>query len=69
MLTSGAFSVGPPEKINTYTCRFKPLHNGAMFVDLRDTLAETGGRLLVSVLRDMRAGKVSVSLIQCGDGT
>lgn len=40
-------------------CSRVPLHNGAMFVDLRDTLAETGGRLLVSVLRDMRAGKAT----------
>ena len=38
----------------------KPLHDGTMFVDLRDTLARAGGRLLVSVLREMRAGKVSI---------
>lgn len=34
-----------------------PLHDGAMFPELRDTLAYVGGRLLVSVLRDMRVGK------------
>ncbi|KAG6830909.1 hypothetical protein H0H87_006832 [Tephrocybe sp. NHM501043] len=34
-----------------------PLHEGAMFPELRDTLAHVGGRLLVSVLRDMRVGK------------
>jgi hypothetical protein len=30
-----------------------------MFVDMRDTLALAGGRLLVTLLRDMLAGKVS----------
>ncbi|KAG5650705.1 hypothetical protein H0H81_011311 [Sphagnurus paluster] len=34
-----------------------PLHEGAMFPELRDTLGYVGGRLLVSVLRDMRVGK------------
>ncbi|KAG6888136.1 hypothetical protein C0995_010349 [Termitomyces sp. Mi166 len=34
-----------------------PLHEKAMFPELRDTLAYLGGRLLVSVLRDMRAGR------------
>ncbi|KAG6837097.1 hypothetical protein H0H93_014701 [Arthromyces matolae] len=33
-----------------------PIHEGAMFPELRDTLAYIGGRLLVSVLRDMRVG-------------
>ncbi|KAG5336919.1 hypothetical protein C0989_011517 [Termitomyces sp. Mn162] len=33
-----------------------PLHEHAMFPDVRDTLAYVGGRLLVSVLRRMRAG-------------
>lgn len=36
----------------------KPLHDGAMFPEVRNTLAHVGGRLLVSVLRDMRIGKV-----------
>ncbi|RDB30112.1 Methionyl-tRNA formyltransferase, mitochondrial [Hypsizygus marmoreus] len=34
-----------------------PIHEGAMFSELRDTLGSVGGRLLVSVLRDMRTGK------------
>ena len=37
-----------------------------MFVDVRDTLARIGGRLLVSVLRDMRAGQVRFSSVQVG---
>ncbi|KAG6916959.1 hypothetical protein DXG01_004508 [Tephrocybe rancida] len=36
-----------------------PLHKGAMFPELRDTLGHLGGRLLVSVLRDLRVGKAS----------
>ncbi|KAG6900287.1 hypothetical protein C0993_000260 [Termitomyces sp. T159_Od127] len=34
-----------------------PLHENAMFPELRDTLGYVGGRLLVSVLRDMRVGR------------
>ncbi|KAG6810116.1 hypothetical protein H0H92_013233 [Tricholoma furcatifolium] len=34
-----------------------PLHDGAMFMEMRNTLGSIGGRLLVSVLRDMRVGK------------
>ncbi|KAG5646738.1 hypothetical protein DXG03_002420 [Asterophora parasitica] len=34
-----------------------PIHDGAMFPEMRDTLGYVAGRLLVSVLRDMRVGK------------
>lgn len=35
-----------------------------MFPTMRDTLARTGGQLLVSVMRDMLAGKVRLRVIQ-----
>ncbi|KAG6840469.1 hypothetical protein C0991_006495 [Blastosporella zonata] len=34
-----------------------PIHEGAMFPEMRDTLGYVAGRLLVSVLRDLRSGK------------
>jgi methionyl-tRNA formyltransferase len=34
-----------------------------MFVELRDTLAKLGGKLLVSVLRNMLVGKVRLAFI------
>ena len=36
---------------------------GAAFPELRDSLARTGGQLLVSVMRDMLEGKVCVCAI------
>ncbi|OCH89234.1 Formyltransferase [Obba rivulosa] len=40
-------------------CSRVPIPEGAMFPALRDTLAREGGNLLVSVLRDMLAGKAT----------
>ncbi|KAG6897283.1 hypothetical protein C0992_002823 [Termitomyces sp. T32_za158] len=39
-----------------------PLHENAMFPEVRDTLGYVGGRLLVSVLRDMRVGRATSQL-------
>lgn len=38
-------------------CARVPLYDGAMFSEARNILAHVGGRLLVSVLRNMRIGK------------
>ncbi|KAI0947760.1 hypothetical protein AcW1_009440 [Taiwanofungus camphoratus] len=42
-----------------WTKKHMKIPDGAMFPDLRDTLARQGGELLVSVLRDMLAGKAT----------
>ena len=45
----------------TYMVNSQPVPDGIMFSPLRATLAREGGKLLVSVLRDMIAGEVSVT--------
>lgn len=42
---------------------YKPVPPGVSFPELRDSLAVEGGKLLVSVLRDMIAGTVSLNII------